>query len=540
MKKTIVLLLSAVMLLANAEAKKAANKAPVMGWASWNQFGVKISDEVIKGQADAMATSGLKAAGFKYINIDDGFFDGRNEDGSLRLNKTKFPNGFKPLVDYIHSLGLKAGYYSEAGESTCGSIHSGQPGGINGGLYNHDQQDCDSVFSKWGFDFIKVDYCGGQKQKLDEETRYTEIRKAIDNTGRKDEINYNICRWQFPGTWCTTVADSWRMSGDINYTPGSKARWSSIAGIINQNKYLAPYASPGHYNDMDMLEVGRGLTFEEDKSHFSMWCILSSPLLLGHDMTKMSEETKSILTNPEVISVNQDPYGLQAQLIYDKDSIQIWAKHLNGRQSKEYAVALLNLGRGTNTLTVNWKDLNIVGSATVRDLWKRADLGKMESGYTVTLPSHNVSLIMIKAGKTTLKETFEGEYGWLQNFNKVKNNVLVPGQAKAVVDANCSGRAKATSLGKDADNYIEFRDVYSKSKGSYTLTLHYLCADKRNTTLTVNGVNTEISDLSSGDAKTVATVSVPVNLKKGYNIIRFSNATTAMPDVDKIAINLNK
>jgi len=538
MKKTLICLAATVLLFGNAEAKKAAIKAPAMGWASWNQFGVKISDAVIKGQADAMATSGLKAAGFSYINIDDGFFDGRNDDGSLRLNKTKFPNGFKPLVEYIHSLGLKAGYYSEAGESTCGSIYSGQTGGINGGLYKHDQQDCDSVFLKWGFDFIKVDYCGGQKLKLDEETRYTEIRKAIDKTGRTD-INYNICRWQFPGTWCTTVASSWRMSNDINYTPGSKAKWSSIAGIINLNKYLAQYASPGHYNDMDMLEVGRGMSFEEDKSHFSMWCILSSPLMLGHDMTKMSEETKSILTNPEVIAVNQDPSGLQAQLIYDKDSIQIWAKHLNGGQSKEFAVALLNLGRGTNTLTVNWKDLCIVGNATVRDLWKRADLGSMATGYTVTLPSHNISLIKVKAGKTRLKETFEGEYGWMQNFNKTKNNVLVPGQAKAVVDATCSGRAKATSLGKGADNYIEFRDVYSKSKGSYTLALHYLCADKRNATLTVNGVTTNLTDLTSGDDKKVAIVTVPVNLKKGYNTIRLSNATAAMPDVDKIVLNVN-
>ncbi len=335
------------------------------------------------------------------------------------------------------------------------------------------------------------------------------------------------------------MADSWRMSGDINYTPGSKARWSSIAGIINQNKYLAPYASPGHYNDMDMLEVGRGLTFEEDKSHFSMWCILSSPLLMGHDMTKMSEETKSILTNPEVIAVNQDPYGLQAQLIYDKDSIQIWAKHLNGRQSKEYAVALLNLGRGTNTLTINWKDLCIVGSATVRDLWKRANLGKMESGYSVTLPSHGVSLIKVAAKKTMLKESFEAEYGWLQNFNKLKNNALVPGQAKAVVDANCSGRAKATSLGKEADNYLEFRDVYAKKKGAYSLTLHYLCADKRGVTITVNGSITSLTDLSSGDTKKVATVNVPVNLKKGYNTIRLSNASAAMPDIDKIVLNLN-
>jgi len=178
----------------NSISKSSALRPPLMGWASWNQFGVKIDDGVIKGQADAMVSSGLAAAGFRYLNIDDGFFDRRNTDGTLRIDSVKFPNGMKSLVESIHSKGLKAGFYSEAGENTCGSQYSGQPGGVGGGMYGHDQQDADLFFKTWGFDFLKVDYCGGRTQKLDEKTRYTEIRNAIDKTGRTD-INYNVCRW---------------------------------------------------------------------------------------------------------------------------------------------------------------------------------------------------------------------------------------------------------------------------------------------------------------------------------------------------------
>ena len=416
---------------------------PMMGWASWNQFGASINEDLIKAQADAMASSGLLAAGYQYLNIDDGFFNGRNPDGSLRTDSIKFPHGLKYLADYIHSKGLKAGFYSEAGQNTCGSMYSGQPGGKGGGLYGHDQQDIDLVFLKWGFDFIKVDYCGGREQKLDERTRYTQIRQAIDNTGRKD-INYNVCRWQFPGTWITQIADSWRMSNDINFTPGSKAKWSSIMGIINQNKYLAPYASPGHYNDMDMLEVGRGLSAIEDRSHFSMWCILSSPLAMGQDMAKMSEETKSILTQPEVIAINQDPAGLQAELLDESNGIQTWAKHLTDRQSNVYAVALLNTSDKETTASIDFKQLDVVGEAQVRDVWKRSDLGTMKS-YQTTLPAHGIALLKVTADKTKLREQFEAEYAWINNFNLTINTSILGDQGKPVAAPNCSGTVRTTT-----------------------------------------------------------------------------------------------
>ncbi|MGB8490825.1 MAG: alpha-galactosidase [Bacteroidales bacterium] len=510
-----------------------------MGWASWNQYGVKIDENLIKMQADAMASSGLAAAGFRYINIDDGFFNGRYSDGDLRIDSVKFPHGMKYLVDYIHSKGLKAGFYSEAGENTCGSQYSGQPGGVGAGLYNHDKQDIDLIFKTFGFDFIKVDYCGGLKQMLDEKTRYTEIRRAMDNTGRTD-ISLNVCRWQFPGTWVTAVASSWRMSNDINYVPGSRPKWKSIIDIINKNKYLAQYAGQGHYNDMDMLEVGRGLTGREDKSHFTMWCILSSPLVLGNNMCTMTEETKAIVTNSEVIAVNQDTTGLQAQLLSEKDSCQVWAKNLNGRLSNEFAVALLNQGTTPATISVNWKDLNIVGGARVRDLWARADLGTMDSVYSVFVPGHGVSMIKVTAKKTKLKEVFEAEYSWINNFNLTMNSKLVPGQANPVEDASCSGGAKVTLIGNQTDNYIEFRDVYANASDNYTLSLFFISGEDRNATVSVNGNNVQLAGLYSGGWDKIAKASLQVTLKKGYNTVRISNASGNAPDIDKIEIELNK
>jgi len=514
-------------------------ETPVMGWASWNQFGFDINEATFKNQADAMVASGLQDVGFEYINVDDGFFYGRDNDGTLLIDPVKFPNGMKAVADYIHSKGLKAGFYSDAGESSCGGLYNGQTGGVGGGLYKHDQQDCDLVFTDWGFDFYKVDYCGGIVSNLDEKTRYTAIREAIDNTGR--DVNFNACRWLFPGTWITEVANSWRVSADINTAPGSKPVWSRIMDNLDLNTYLAPYCSAGHYNDMDMLEVGRGLSFEEDKSHFSIWCIMSSPLLLGNDLTKMSDETKTILTNTEVIAVNQDTTGLQAQLISDDGAgLQVWAKKLNGRQSLERAVLLFNRSNSTATMSVKWSDLDLVGEATARDLWSHKDLGSFPTGYSTSVPSHGVVLLKVVGSKAIIQEVFEAEYAWLNNYHNIKNNSVIPDQARATKDAVCSRGAKASYIGNNADNYMEFRHVFSKVAGEYTLTISYLSGEDRNITVGINGANQNLTGLNSGGFGIVKDVTVPVTLKKGYNSIRLSNPTGFAPDIDKIHIDLNK
>ncbi len=533
------LLFTAFVLSSGSIIAQTAPKPPLMGWASWNQFGFNINEATFKNQADAMVSSGLKTVGFQYINVDDGFFDGRYADGTLKINATKFPNGMKAVADYVHGKGLKAGFYSDGGESSCGGLYNGQTGGVGGGLYNHDQQDCDLVFKTWGFDFYKVDYCGGIVSVLDEETRYTAIKNAIDKTGR--EVNYNACRWIFPGTWITRVASSWRVSPDINTVPGSVPVWSRIMNNIDLNTYLAAYCSSGHYNDMDMLEVGRGMSFEEDKSHFSIWCIMSSPLLLGNDLTKMSSQTKTILTNTEVIAVNQDTTALQAQLISESAAgLQVWAKKLNGRQSLERAVLLFNRSASTASMSVKWSDLDLVGAATARDLWSHTDLGSLPTGYTVSVPSHGAVMLKVVGTKAIVQEVFEAEYAWLNNYNHIKNNSVITNQARPEKDATCSRGAKVTYLGNNADNYIEFQKIYSKVAGQYNLTISYSSAENRSAVLSVNGVDQNLTSLNSGDWTTIKDLVVKVTLKAGYNTIRLSNATGWIPNLDKISIDLNK
>ena len=526
--------LLSVIICLHLPARESNTKAPIMGWASWNNFSVNITEPIIKRQADRMISSGLFKAGYKYINIDDGFFNGRNADGTLRVDSKKFPHGMKSLVEYIHSKGLKAGIYSDAGTYTCGSVYNSQAGGVGAGMYDHDQQDVDLFFKTWNFDFLKVDYCSGKEQLLDERTRYTEIKNAIINTGKTD-INYNVCRWQFPGTWVTSVANSWRISEDIN------ASWSSILNIIDKNTWLAPYASQDHYNDMDMLEVGRGMTDEEDKSHFSMWCILSSPLILGNDLTAIDPHKLEILTNPEILAVNQDTTGLQGQLISDYgEDLQVWTKKLHGKQSKERVVALLNRSANAATISVKWKDLNLLSIVSVRDLWKHTDLEKTDSIFTALIPSHGVVMLKVLGNKTNLQEVFEAEYAWINNFNLTQYSTIVPGQGKVVKDTICSGHAKVTSLGNNADNYIEFRDIYANYPGHYYLTISYLSGDNRSATLSVNGKDTLLTNLNSGGIESISNITYAVKLNKGVNTIRFSNALSKLPDFDKIQLNLNR
>ena len=277
---------------------------PTMGWSSWNTFALNINEEVIKSQADAMVATGLDKAGYKYINIDDGYWDGRAEDGHLRLNTKLFPSGMRSLVDYIHARGLKAGIYSDAGDNTCGSGNSAA-WGCGVGFYQHEEADCKTYFDEWDYDFIKVDYCGGNHVGLDVQAQYTKIGNAI-KACQKQGVVYNLCRWAYPGTWASDIADSWRTTGDITCT------WKSVKSIIKENLYLSAFTGGGHYGDLDMLEMGRTLTYAEETTHMGIWCIMSSPLLIGCDMTQLKGNSLKLLTNSDLISINQDTLGLSA------------------------------------------------------------------------------------------------------------------------------------------------------------------------------------------------------------------------------------
>jgi len=514
-------------------ALAASPNTPLMGWASWNTFALNITANLIKGQADAMVSSGLSDAGYKYINIDDGFFNGRAADGTLQIDATKFPGGFKPVVDYIHSKGLKAGFYTDAGANTCGQMYGTETGGKGAGIYGHDQADIDLAFKTWGFDYIKVDYCGGRQTGLDEQTRYTAIGNALKATGRTDII-YNICRWQFPGGWVASVGNSWRIADDIGNN------WSSVTRILDTNTFLAGFSSPGHYNDMDMLEVGNGMSADEDKAQFSLWCILSSPLALGNDMSKMNATTKNLLTNAEAIAVSQDTLGLQGtKLSDDGNGGQVWGRRIHSFVSGDRAVVLFNRSGSAKTITVSWADLDLEGSATVRDLLNHKDLGSFTSTFSSSVPSHGAVFVTIAGSKSKLQETFEAENAWMNNLKLTKNVSIQANQALPGPQAGCSRGAKVGYLGKSATNFIEFRNVYANADGSYRLTIKFLCSDNRSATMTVNGKDTLLSNMTSGSTTKVDSITVPVALKAGPNTIRFNNATAFMADLDAIRVNVN-
>jgi len=305
----------------------------------------------------------------------------------LFSDSLKFPSGMKALVDYIHRKGLKAGIYSDAGSNTCGSIYDNDKNGIGVGLYGHVKADCDLFFNQWGFDFLKVDWCGGERQKLDEKTEYLSILKEVKSINKN--IVFNICRWTFPGEWAIKTADSWRISGDI------QSKFESICNIIDINAGLAKYASPGHFNDMDMLQVGRGMTYEEDKAHFSMWCMMVSPLLAGNDLRSMSSETIEILTNKEVIALNQDPACIQAERIVKDGTTEIWLKPLGKKDGKTKAIAVFNRGESPITYILKPEILNVSKIAKIRDLWQHKNLGKFGKGISAKVPKHGILVLRI-------------------------------------------------------------------------------------------------------------------------------------------------
>lgn len=365
-------------------------QTPIMGWSSWNNFHVNINEEIIKAQVDYMVSSGMSESGYSYVNIDDGFFGGRDSKGNLLVHLERFPNGMKVISDYIHSKGLKAGIYSDAGINTCASYWDKDTIGSGSGLFGHDRKDLKLMLKDWNYDFIKIDWCGGDWLGLDEETRYTQIANIIKDI--KPSTVYNICRWEFPGKWALQIADSWRISGDITN------EFHSILLIIDLNADLWKYASPGHVNDMDMLQVGRGMSYEEDKTHFSMWCMMNSPLLAGNDLRSMSDETISILTNKEIIALNQDPLVYQARRLVDHGAMEVWAKPLISTMSGKVAVTLLNRSDKTETISFDLTTVGLEASKgyNYRDIWAKKDFeATTKESLSFEVPSHGVIVLTI-------------------------------------------------------------------------------------------------------------------------------------------------
>ena len=518
--------------------KDTIDYGPTMGWSSWNTFELNISESIIKKQADLMVSKKLKDVGYNHINIDDGYFHNRNKTtGQLQINSTKFPKGLKPVVDYIHSKGLKAGIYSDGGYNTCGSYHGGDKDGVGVGLYKHDQQDCDMFFKDLGFDFIKVDFCGGDpihnedKLDLDEKQRYTDIAKAIKNTGRED-VRMNICRWAYPGTWANNAGFSWRTTGDIFPS------WDSVKGIIAENLYMSAYSSKGHYNDMDMLEVGvnkwgNELTTEEAKTHFGMWCIMNSPLLIGCDMNSLSPTNLSLLRNKELIALNQDTLYQQAYLAKKLNGCYIIVKDIEQANGLKRAFAIYNPNEASKTVTLDFKDIDLADSVMLHDCYTKRDVGQFLGSYKVSVPKHGTKIYVAEAQTRLERTRYEAETGYSPAYSEIEWNVCQYSEASF-----CSGGYKAGYLGgSNANNYLEWRNVYSQEGGDYKLTIGYICGESRSMTVKVNGKTVKtFSGCHSGGWDKVGTKTVDIKLEPGNNVIRLTNTSNWMPDMDYIDV----
>ena len=390
-------------------------KTPLMGWASWNCFRTDISEEKIKDQAKALVETGLPEYGYTYFNLDDGFFGGRGEDGKIQFHKERFPNGIRPISDYAHELGLKAGIYAEGGDKTCGYYYDNEgANGENVGLYGHEESDLRQLLVENNFDFLKVDWCGGLRLGLDEQEQYTKIGRIIEKIREEENrsIVYNICRWQFPGVWATKMADSWRTGADICPV------FSSVMHQLDVIKPLARYCMPGHVNDLDMMQIGNGLTYEEEKTHFAMWCMMSTPLMIGCDLKKIKPETLEILKNRELIALNQDAACKQAYVIKEtfdgagEIQTEIWLKELS--EENEKAIAFLNRSEESVVMGLDLAEAGMTGKILeIRDVMNGEDCAAM-GHISVEVKPHAVAVYRVKS-KTTVSvanKDDKGEFEW--------------------------------------------------------------------------------------------------------------------------------
>ena len=368
------LLLCAVPKLSAQGSELAAT--PPMGWNSWNHFGCRVTANDVKAAADAIATNGMKEAGYVYVNIDDCWQGKRDAQGNIRPNE-KFPD-MKGLVDYIHSKGLKAGIYSSPGPQTCAGYE---------GSYGHEAQDAQQ-YAAWGFDYLKYDWCSARRVYRPEQMQeaYTRMHEDLVKTGRP--IVYSLCQYGLyrVWTWGASVGGNlWRTTGDISPT------YDRISVVGFQQNGLDKFAGPGHWNDPDMLEVGNGrLTYEENLTHMTLWCILAAPLIAGNDLSKMDPYTLNILTNQEVIAVDQDPKGVEGHRVAQEGPLEVWAKPLADGST---AIGLFNRGESENPITVKFSDLGFTGSVALRDLWNHKGLGSFKGEYTSQVPRHGVVLL---------------------------------------------------------------------------------------------------------------------------------------------------
>jgi alpha-galactosidase len=414
---------------------------PPMGWNSWNKFGCSINEKLLMEMADAMVSSGMKDAGYEYIVIDDCWQVDRDKDGNIVADSVHFPNGIKALSDYIHSKGLKLGIYSCAGSLTC----QGRPGS-RGYQFQDARQ-----YAKWGVDYLKYDWCSNEGQKA--EAAYKTMSDALKVCGRP--IVFSICEWgeSQPWKWGKGIGHLWRITPDIRDCFECKFDWGGVGvlNIIDTMADLYTYAGPGHWNDAEMLEIGNGgMTYDEYITHMSMWSMLAAPLMAGNDLRNMNGETKEILTNKEVIAVNQDKLGQQAIRFMDMGEHEIWAKPLD---NNEIAICFMNRTNEEWDLNYDWKknamyfatDINVYKNEySIRDLWKHQNIGTTASLTRQKIPAHGVLMVRLSLKKNTTAVT---EIPKSQNLNKFYSKMVDAKGIPVIGSKQVSNMALNTAAG---------------------------------------------------------------------------------------------
>ena len=401
MKKNgwLVIFLLCVPLMAQKFDKMALT--PPMGWNSWNRFGCDVNEQLIRETADAMVSSGMKAAGYQYVVIDDCWQGERDALGFIQPDPGRFPSGMKALADYIHSKGLKFGIYSDAGWKTCGG-HPGSRG--------YEYQDA-LTYAKWGVDYLKYDWCN--TEGLNAEGAYLTMRDALFAAGRP--IVFSICEWgdNQPWEWGKDIGHLWRTTGDITAIfDGQEGHgtWNSwgVLQILDMRENIRQYAGPDHWNDPDMLEVGNGMTIAEDRAHFSLWCIQAAPLIAGNDLRDMSSEVIDILTNKELIAIDQDPLGIQGFKYLVKDNWEIWAKPLD---KGDLALCFLNRTLEPVKVDLDWKKYPVKDDEfhyyylfneneyKIRDLWSKKEIGTTAKPFSTQIGAHDVIVLRLSPVK---------------------------------------------------------------------------------------------------------------------------------------------
>jgi alpha-galactosidase len=365
----------------HAVADNGLARTPPMGWNSWNKFAGRVDDAAVRSMADAMASNGMREAGYVYVNIDDTWEGGRDAQGRITTNR-KFPD-MKALADYVHAKGLRLGIYSSPGPNTCAGYE---------GSHAHEAQDAET-YAQWGIDYLKYDWCGARNLYTDDEMPavYQIMGDALLATGRP--IVYSLCQYGREDVWkwgADVGGNLWRTTGDI------RDAWESMARIGFGQDTLARYARPGHWNDPDMLEIGNGgMSDDEYRTHMTLWSMLAAPLLAGNDLRTMSPAVRDILLNREVIAVDQDAMGRQGTRAWASGEQELWLRPLAGG---EWAVAAFNRGAAAAPITIRWTELAIdARPAKIRDLWAHRDVAAALPEQVVTVPSHGV--VMLRVGR---------------------------------------------------------------------------------------------------------------------------------------------